>query len=217
VLAVEIDRGLALVLQEVVDGAGDVEIIREDALKIDFDALVAEKTAGEFGVGGKPYKLVANLPYYITSPLLMHLLTARSNISQMVVMVQYEVGARLAAVPGTKDYGVLSVAAQYFSQVSILFRLPGTVFYPSPTVDSAVVRLTVSPLAEPAVDEDVFFRIVRAAFAKRRKTLLNALTGSALGYNKEQWQSILKKADLDPMRRGETLSLAEFTKLASTL
>jgi 16S rRNA (adenine1518-N6/adenine1519-N6)-dimethyltransferase len=217
VLAVEIDRGLATVLEEVVDGAGDVEIICEDALKVDFDALVAEKTEGRYGVLGKPYKLVANLPYYITSPLLMHLLTAKSNISQLVVMVQHEVGARLAATPGTKDYGVLSVATQYYTKASMLFRLPGSVFYPAPAVDSAVIRLTVQPPAHPAVDEGDFFKVVRAAFAKRRKTLLNALVGSSFGLDKGEWQNILEKASLDPKRRGETLSLEEFARLSGFL
>lgn len=214
VLAVEVDRGLLPVLAETLAGAGDVEVIQGDAMEINFDRLVQEKTSGEFGRGGKPYKLLGNLPYYITSPLLMHLLLGRFHLSLMVIMVQQEVAARLGAVPGTKDYGALSVAVQYFTETKVLFRVPRTVFYPQPGVDSAVVRLEVRP--EPAVavrDENAFFSVVRAAFGHRRKTLLNALAGSGLGPDKEAWLTVLGCAGIDPGRRGETLTLTEFGAL----
>lgn len=217
VLAVEVDRGLMPALAETLEGAGDVEVIQGDALDIDFDRMVEEKTGGDFGRGGKQYKLLANLPYYITSPLLMHLLLGRFNFSLMIVMIQLEVAARLVAVPGTKDYGALSVAVQYFAEPKMLFRVPRTVFYPSPGVDSAVVRLVVRP--EPAVavrDEGAFFRVVRAAFGLRRKTLLNSLAGSDLGIDREAWQSVLGNAGIDPGRRGETLTLKEFAALTES-
>jgi len=217
VLAVEVDRRLLPVLAEVVEAAGDVEIIHGDALEIDFDSMVQEKTGGRYGRGSGQYKLLANLPYYITSPLLIRILQEHYNISRMVVMVQSEVAARLAAAPGTKDYGVLSIAVQYFTDVKILFRVPRTVFFPAPAVDSAVVRLLVRPPADPVQDEKTFFKIVRAAFGKRRKTLLNSLTDSGFGIDKEVWKAVLESAAIDPGRRGETLSLAEFARLTGSL
>lgn len=215
VLAVELDRGLIPPLNEVLEGAGDVEIVAGDALQIDFDSMVEEKTGGTFSRGGRKYKLLGNLPYYITSPLLMHLLAGRFNISLMIIMVQLEVAARLSAAPGTKEYGSLSVAVQYFAEPEMLFRVPGRCFFPPPAVDSAVVRLAVRP--EPAVavrDEGVFFNVVKAAFGHRRKTLLNSLAGSGTGGDRGAWLQALGKAGIDPRRRGETLTLAEFASLA---
>ncbi len=215
VLAVEVDRGLTPVLAETLEGARNVEIIQGDALEIDFEKIVKEKTEGAFGRGGKKYKLLANLPYYITSPILMHLLMGRFNISLMVVMVQLEVATRLAAKPGTKDYSSLSVAVQYFTEPEMLFRVPRTVFYPSPGVDSAVVRLAARPQPAVAVrDEEVFFKVVRAAFAHRRKTLLNSLDGSGLELERKAWLRVLENAGIEPGRRGETLTLVEFASLA---
>jgi len=215
VLAVEVDRGLLPALAEVLEGAGDIEVVQGDALKIDFDMLAWEKTGGKFGRGAGKYKLMANLPYYITSPLLMHLLLNRFNISLIIVMVQLEVATRLAALPGTKAYGALSLAVQYFTEPKILFRVPRTVFFPQPDVDSAVVRLAIRP--EPAVQvpsEEEFFKIIRASFGQRRKTLINSLSGSNLGVDKETCLRALKQSGIDPARRGETLSLAEFAVLA---
>ncbi|MFA4886122.1 MAG: 16S rRNA (adenine(1518)-N(6)/adenine(1519)-N(6))-dimethyltransferase RsmA [Desulfotomaculaceae bacterium] len=215
VLAVEVDRGLLPALAEVLEGAGDIEVVQGDALKIDFDLLAWEKTGGAFGRGAGKYKLMANLPYYITTPLLMHLLLNRFNISLIIVMVQLEVAARLAALPGTRAYGALSLAVQYFTEPKILFRVPRTVFFPQPDVDSAVVRLAVRP--EPAVQvpsEEEFFKIIRASFGQRRKTLINSLSGSNLGVDKETCLRALKQSGIDPGRRGETLSLAEFAVLA---
>lgn len=214
VLAVEVDRGLLPVLAETLEGAGDIEVIEGDALKTDFDRLVEEKTGNLFGRGGKKYKLIANLPYYITSPLLMHLLINRFNFSTATVMVQLEVAERLAAEPGTRQYGSLSVAVQYFTESKILFKVPRTVFFPAPEVDSAVVRL--SKRAVPAVtvrDEETFFKVVRAAFGQRRKTLLNSLEGSGLGPDKANWLKILERSGINASRRGETLTLAEFAAL----
>ena len=218
VIAVEVDRGLLAVLSEALAGIQNVELILGDALKVDFDRLVEEKTGGEYGRASKKYKLVANLPYYITSPVLMRLLLGRFNISVVVVMVQAEVAERLAASPGSKAYGSLSLAVQYFTRPEMLFRVPRTVFYPQPGVDSAVVRLSVR--TEPAVavrDEDMFFNIVRSAFGKRRKTLLNSLAGSGLGIDRETCLRALQNAGIDPGRRGETLSIAEFALLTDSV
>lgn len=217
VLAVEIDRSLLPVLAEVVADAGNVEIIHGNALKIDFDCLVQEKTGGQFGRGSSKYILLANLPYYIASPLLIRMLQKHYNISRMVVMVQSEVAARLAAAPGTKSYGLLSVVAQYFAEVKVLFQVPRTVFFPVPAVESAVLRLLVRPPANPARDEKTFFKIVRAVFGKRRKTLLNSLTAAGFGIDKEMWRVVLAGADIDPGRRGETLTLDEFARITGCL
>lgn len=215
VLAVEVDGGLLPALAEVLEGVENVEVVQGDALKINFDTMVGEKTGGKFGRGVEKYKLMANLPYYITSPLLLHLLLSRFNISLIVVMVQKEVAARLAASPGTKAYGALSLAVQYFTEPKMLFHVPRTVFLPQPDVDSVVVRLAVRP--EPAVavhNEEVFFKIIRAAFGQRRKTLLNSLAGSNLDADRETCLRVLRNADINPGRRGETLSLKEFAVLA---
>jgi len=214
VLAVEIDRGMLPVLAETLAGADNIEIIEGDALKTDFDRLAAERTGGVFGRDAKPYKLLSNLPYYITSPFLMHLLLNRFNFSQAIIMVQLEVAERLNAVPGSKQYGSLSVAAQYFTETKMLFKVSRTVFFPAPEVDSAVLRLTRR--SRPAVeveDEETFFKVVRAAFGQRRKTLLNSLAGAGLGPDKAAWQRILAACGLTPSRRGETLTLAEFASL----
>lgn len=218
VIAVEVDRGLLAALSEMLEGVQNVEMILGDALKIDFDRTIEESTGGEYGSSGKKYKLMANLPYYITSPVLMHLLLGRFNISIIVIMVQVEVAERLAASPGSKVYGALSLAVQYFTKPEILFRVPRTVFYPKPGVDSAVVRLSVR--SEPAVvvrDENALFKIIRSAFGKRRKTLLNSLTGSTLGIDRETCLRALKNSGIDPGRRGETLSLEEFASLTESI
>ncbi|MDD2554685.1 MAG: 16S rRNA (adenine(1518)-N(6)/adenine(1519)-N(6))-dimethyltransferase RsmA [Desulfotomaculaceae bacterium] len=218
VIAVEVDRGLMTALSEVLTGQQNVELILGDALKIDFDRLAGESTAGEYGSTGKKYKLMANLPYYITTPVLMRLLLGRFNISIIVIMIQVEVAERLAAAPGSKTYGALSLAVQYFAKPEILFRVPRTVFYPKPGVESAVVRLAVRPAPAVVVrDENMLFNIIRAAFAKRRKTLLNSLTGSALGLDRETCLRGLEIAGIDPGRRAETLSLAEFASLTDSI
>lgn len=218
VLGVEIDRGFLLPLEEVLAGLQNVLVIQGDALEIDFDRLVQEQTEGVFGREGKRYKLLANLPYYITSPLLMRLLHEHYNLSLMVIMVQLEVAARLVAMPGSKDYGALSVAVQFFAEVKLLFRVPKTVFFPVPAVDSAVVRLVMRQRpAVPVQDEKTFFKVVRAAFGKRRKTLLNALATSDLGVDKELLKTVLRSCGINPDRRGETLCLAEFARLTDSL
>lgn len=217
VIAVEIDRRLQPVLSRALNHLPNVEIIFQDALALDFDGLVKEKLSvrGRAGEGGA-YKIVGNLPYAITTPLLFHLLPG--NFSLLLIMVQLEVARRLVAGPASKDYGILSIAIQYYTAPEILFRVPRTVFYPRPVVDSAVVRL--KRREKPAVevpDEDLFFRLVRGAFGQRRKTICNALAGSPAApvLGRETWRQILQAAGIDPGRRGESLSMEEFAVLAN--
>lgn len=212
VMAVEIDRNLVPVLGETLSGYGNVEIFNRDALEVDFDRLVY----GEAAVTGaqKPYAILANLPYYITTPLIMHILNGGFNYRLMVVMVQQEVARRLDAPPGGKDYGALTVAVGYHARVEYLFGVPRTVFMPRPEVDSAVVRLTRRD--KPAVDvpdEALFFRVVRGSFGQRRKTILNALGSAFKSLNREELAGMLRTAGIDPVRRGETLSLDEFAEV----
>lgn len=208
VIAVEIDKGLIPVLEENLAAYANVKIIWGDILKVEQGELLAAATT--------PFKVVANLPYYITSPVIMALLTGPLPLERLVLMVQREVARRLTAAPGSKDYGVLSVAVQYYTQPEMVAQVPRTVFYPRPDVDSAVVLLKMRP--SPAVvvgDEALFFRLVRGAFGQRRKTLLNSLRGEFGGqYSREELVSFLQAAGIDPSRRGETLTLEEFAALA---
>ncbi|RKO67937.1 16S rRNA (adenine(1518)-N(6)/adenine(1519)-N(6))-dimethyltransferase RsmA [Desulfofundulus salinus] len=211
VVAVELDKRLLPVLEEVLGGLQNVTVVSKDALEVDFDQLVARAT------GATTYKVVANLPYYITTPLIMHLLRGQSGVTEMVLMIQLEVADRLVARPGSKDYGAFTVTVQYYCRPEILFRVPRTVFFPQPEVDSAVVRLAKRQEPEVAVDdEDLFFTLVRGAFGQRRKTLANALAGAKIfpGWTRAIWEEVLKRAGIDPRCRGETLGLAEFAALA---
>ncbi|MCG0277346.1 MAG: 16S rRNA (adenine(1518)-N(6)/adenine(1519)-N(6))-dimethyltransferase RsmA [Thermanaeromonas sp.] len=217
VIGIEIDRNLVQVLREILEGQPNVVLVEGDALKINFDELVGE-TLGMQGRGRLPaYKVVANLPYYITSPLLVHLLGSGFNIERLVLMVQLEVAQRLTAGPGTKDYGALTVFAQYFADIQWVMRVPRTVFFPRPEVDSAVVRLYKRPRPPVDVgdDEEFFFRVVRASFSKRRKILPNAL--KELVGDREKVFKALDTAGIMPIRRGETLSLEEFARLSRCL
>ncbi|MDN5346513.1 MAG: rRNA (adenine1518-N6/adenine1519-N6)-dimethyltransferase [Clostridia bacterium] len=215
VLAIEKDERLLPVLAEILAEAGNVKIVSGDALKADFDGLVAEALKIEDRGRLPRYKIVANLPYYITTPLLFHLLEGGFCISSMVLMVQKEVGKRLQAAPGSKEYGALTVAVNYYAEVEVLVHVPRTVFWPRPEVDSVVLRSKIRD--KPVVDAqpEALFRIVRAAFGRRRKTILNAL--GALGLPREFIAKALVDAGIDPGRRGETLSLQEFARLANCL
>ena len=207
VVAVEIDPGAIAMLTEVLAPQNNVHVVQGDALKVDLDALATQENFAT-------YKVVANLPYYITTPLLMHLLEQSKKVNTIVVMVQEEVARRLAASPGSKDYGALTLAADYYAQVSLAFKVPRSVFMPRPEVDSAVVCLKVRETPEVHVKEkQVLFALIKAAFQQRRKTLLNSL--NTIGeLSKEQRLQIFEQAGIDPVRRGETLSLAEFSHLA---
>ncbi|MGI9952574.1 16S rRNA (adenine(1518)-N(6)/adenine(1519)-N(6))-dimethyltransferase RsmA [Moorellaceae bacterium AZ2] len=216
VVALEIDRDLVAALQEILVDRPNVRLVEGDALKADFDRLV-EEALGLKDRGRLPgYKVVANLPYYITSPLLCHLLENSFHIQYMLLMLQAEVARRLVAHPGAKEYGALTLFVRYFARPQIVMQVPRTVFFPRPEVDSAVVRLDLYPQPPVKVgDRDFFFRVVRAAFAQRRKTLANALR--SLTGAREPVEAALAAAGIEPFRRGETLSLEEFARLSRCL
>ena len=206
VTAVELDKKLPAVLAETLSGYDRVRIVGGDILKTDLPTLMGEE----------PFKVVANLPYYITTPILLTLLERRLPITRIVAMVQREVAERIIAAPGGRDYGALSVAVQYYTAPQLAMEVSPRCFLPPPAVESAVMDCVVrkTPPVEVA-DEKQFFRIVRAAFGQRRKTLGNAL--KSLGFSRDTLQGALTMAGIDPLRRGETLSLAEFAALTAAL
>ena len=215
VLAFEIDDRLLPVLQDTLAPYHNVTVVHQDVLEAD---LV--KTTGEVFTKDLPIKVVANLPYYITTPIMMHFLESDLPVAEMVVMMQREVADRISAAPGTKAYGSLTIAVQYYMEAKLAFIVPKTVFVPQPNVDSAILKLTRRPTPAVAVtDEQAFFRLTKAAFQLRRKTLWNNLLHA---YGKDDatksWLTkSLEEADIDPKRRGETLSLAEFAALSNAL
>lgn len=210
VVAVEVDRALTAVLSEVLAGYPNVTIVNADILSLDLPQLLT----GHFGEA--KVKVIGNLPYYITSPIIAELLQARDRIERIVLMVQKEVAERLKASPGTKDYGSMSVFVQYYSEPEIVAHVSKNVFLPPPDVSSAIIRLM--PRAKPPVDvpgDELFFDVVHCAFGQRRKTLLNSLSDCpALGLSKDQVSQVLRNAGIDPSRRAETLSLDEFAQIA---
>lgn len=211
VVAIELDNNLLPILEETLGDYNNVEIIHGDVLKVDLHQLIREK------LEDRMVKVVANLPYYITTPIIMKLLEEKLDIDKIVVMVQKEVAFRMKALPGNKDYGALSVAVQYYSKPEIIVDVPQNVFMPRPNVDSAVIMLDV--YKAPAVqvkEQKLFFRVVKAAFGKRRKTLLNALANS-IDLKKEEIEAVLKRSEIDPMRRGETLDIAEFARISDEI
>ena len=214
VVAVEIDPKLIPILeQDTLSAYNNVTIINQDILKLDLNALVQEKN------DGKPMKVVANLPYYITTPIIMGLFENHVPLDSITIMVQKEVAQRMQVGPGTKDYGALSLAVQYYAKPEVVMTVPAGCFMPRPNVDSAVIKLTrhdEPPVAVP--DEKFLFDIIRAAFNQRRKTLVNAL-GNAAGIQveKERVLRALEKMGLPSAVRGESLTLAEFAALAQYL
>lgn len=214
VVAVEIDARLLPILAETLAPFPNVDVVQADILKIDLDALLHT----HFSVCDS-VSVVANLPYYITTPIVLALLEQRLRLRQMVVMMQKEVADRIMARPGTKDYGSLSIAVQYYCTAEEALRVPRTVFMPPPNVDSSVLRLTVR--AQPAVtvqSENTFFAIVRAAFAQRRKTISNNLLRHFSGrLTREQIDGILRECAIDPSLRAEALAMADFARLADKL
>lgn len=219
VIAVEIDRKLIKILRDTLSAYDNVEVINEDILKVDIAALVEEKN------GGKPIKVVSNLPYYITTPIIMTLLEKRVPVTDMTLMMQEEVARRMQAVPGNKDYGALSLAVQYYSVPYIAAFVPQNCFMPRPNVGSAVVNLKCHEKPPVEVkDEELMFKLIKASFAQRRKTLQNGLTNSAeLDFTKEKiTEAILKMQEIlgmkqNPLIRGETLTLKEFACLSDIL
>lgn len=211
VVAIEIDKTLIPILKETLADLDNVEVVNEDILKVDVQGLINEK------LNGGPVKLVANLPYYITTPIVMKFLEEDIPVTDIVVMVQKEVADRMNAQPSTKDYGALSVAVQYYCDTEIVAKAPRHMFVPQPNVDSIVIGLHVRDEKKYVVDnEEIFFKTVKASFGQRRKTLLNSLGG--LGFlSKDQIKEALKAANIDEKRRGETLSIDEFANLSNEI
>ncbi|MFE8704025.1 16S rRNA (adenine(1518)-N(6)/adenine(1519)-N(6))-dimethyltransferase RsmA [Cytobacillus sp. FJAT-54145] len=215
VVAFEIDQRLLPILAETLAPYSNTKVIHQDVLKAD----VAEVIQAEFE-GMDDIMVVANLPYYVTTPIIMKLLEEKLPIRGIVCMLQAEVADRISAKPGTKDYGSLSIAVQYYTEAETVMNVPRTVFVPQPNVDSAVIRLTVRK--EPPVkvkSEEFFFQVTKSSFAQRRKTILNNLTSQLPGgkEKKEQILAALNEANVDPGRRGETLSIQEYAQLSDAL
>ena len=204
VTAIELDRRLLEVLDTTLASYDNVRIIHGDVLKLDLPTIMNQK----------PFKVVANLPYYITTPIIMSLLESKLPIERLVVMVQKEVALRMVAKPGTKDYGALSVAVQYYTEPDIVLDVPPKSFLPALAVTSSVIRCVLrdKPPVD-VIDEKLFFRVVKAGFAQRRKTFANTMRTT--GLSKEQIDDILVKANIDGQRRGETFSLQEFADVTN--
>lgn len=219
VVAVEIDKHLIQALSENLKAFGNVKIVNENILDIDIKELISHNQKGrDPECKYDSVKVVANLPYYITTPIIMKFLEEDPGIDTMVFMVQKEVAERMAAKPGGKDYGALSVAVQYYAMPEKVFDVPPHCFIPQPDVDSSVVRLAVhkTPPVE-LLDRELFFKTIKAAFGQRRKTLLNALSNSGyFNMSKEEIKGILQKLGIEENRRGETLSIMQFAELANS-
>ena len=212
VVAVEIDRGLIPVLNKTLAEYDNITIINEDVMKVDLAALVAEHSEG------MPVSVCANLPYYITTPILMYLLESGVKFSTITVMVQNEVAARLAAKPGSSDYGAITAVLGYYGTVRKLFKVSAGCFIPAPKVDSAVVRIDLFDKCPYNIkDEKLFWNCIRAAFEMRRKTLENALVAKLGGFTKEQVAEAISKCGFDPKIRGERLSTEELVNLSNAL
>ncbi len=216
VVAIEIDKRLIPALSENLSDYSNVSIINEDIMKADIDEII--KKYKEF-YNAKSVKVVANLPYYITTPIIMRFLEEVKGVDKMVFMVQKEVAERMVSGPGTKDYGALSVAVQFYSSPKIVFDVPPHCFIPQPEVHSTIIRLDI--LSEPPVeviDRNVYFKIVKASFGQRRKTLVNALSNSGFfNKNKEQIKQILEEMGLNENIRGEVLTVAQFAQLSNLI
>lgn len=213
VVAVEIDKALIPILSDTLSGFDNVTIINNDVLKVDIGALAQEHN------NGRPIKVVANLPYYITTPIIMGLFEQHVPLENLTVMVQKEVADRMKVGPGTKDYGALSLAVQYYAEPYIVANVPCNCFMPRPNVDSSVIRLTKHEKPPVIVDnEPLMFKMIRAAFNQRRKTLVNALSNSAeLKLDKAVVQQALADEGLSLTIRGEALTLAQFAALANRI
>ena len=204
VTAIELDRRLLEVLDTTLASYDNVRIVHGDVLKLDVATIMNHK----------PFKVVANLPYYITTPIIMSLLESKLPIERLVVMVQKEVALRMVAKPGTKDYGALSVAVQYYTEPDIVIDVPPKSFLPAPAVTSSVIRCVLrdKPPVD-VIDEKLFFRVVKAGFAQRRKTFSNTM--KTTGLSRDRIEELLAKANIDGQRRGETFTLQEFADVAN--
>ncbi len=210
VVAVELDKSLLPILDETLRDYPNIEIIHGDILRVDINRLIEEKMAGG------PIKVVANLPYYVTTPIIAKLIEEDLNIESIIIMIQKEVAHRIVASPGSKQYGSLSVFVKFYTQPEILIPVPKTVFMPQPKVDSAVIRLNIKRDL-PEVDRKIFFQVVKAAFSKRRKTILNSLSSNPWGLDKEEIKEVLKGANIPLQERAENLKIEDFIKISKTL
>lgn len=213
VVAVEIDKNLIPILEDTLSAYSNVTILNEDILKVDINKIVQEHN------GGKPVKVVANLPYYITTPIIMALFESHVPLQSVTIMVQKEMADRMQVGPGTKDYGALSLAVQYYAKPEIITRVPASCFMPRPNVDSTVIRLTRYEKPPVKVEEEAYlFAVIRASFNQRRKTLANGLTNAGnLGVNRQMVEETLAEMGLPAMIRGETLTLEQFADLSNRL
>ncbi|MCM1386650.1 MAG: 16S rRNA (adenine(1518)-N(6)/adenine(1519)-N(6))-dimethyltransferase RsmA [Bacillus sp. (in: Bacteria)] len=213
VIAVEIDKNLIPVLNDTLSSYNNVTILNQDILKTDINDMVEKYNSG------KPIKVVANLPYYITTPIIMALFENHVKLESITIMVQKEVADRMQAQAGTKDYGALSLAVQYYAKPEIVVKVPAACFMPRPNVDSTVIRLTRYETAPvKAQDEDYLFTVIRASFNQRRKTLVNGLSNAgSIGAGKERIAELLSQMGLPLTVRGETLTLEQFTELSNRL
>lgn len=213
VVAVEIDKNLIPILEDTLSEYDNVSVINEDVLKVDLSALAEEKNQG------RPIKVVANLPYYITTPIIMGLFEKHVPLESITVMVQKEVADRMQVGPGTKDYGALSLAVQYYAEPYIVANVPPNCFMPRPSVGSAVIRLTRhKEMPVQVKDEQLMFKLIRASFNQRRKTLANGLKNSSeLNLSKEVIEQAIEKLGKGASIRGEALTLEEFARLANII
>jgi len=212
VLAVEIDKDLIKALNINMSSYSNFKLINDDIMKLNLKELLKEN------FGDNKAKVVANLPYYITSPIIMKLLEEKLNLSSITLMVQKEVAQRITASPGSKDYGVLTLSVQHYAIPELAVIVPAEAFMPVPGVDSAVIHMKVREKAPVSLtDESLFFRVIKAAFAQRRKTILNALNGSDLKLDKNVIEEVLSSCNIDPKRRGETISMDEFAELSNKI
>ena len=212
VVAVEIDKMLIPILKDTLSEYDNVEVINQDVLKLDIKALAQEKN------NGKPIKVVANLPYYITTPIIMGLFESKVPIESITIMVQKEVADRMQTGPGSKDYGALSLAVQYYADAKVQLNVSASCFMPRPNVDSAVIKLTAHEKPVVDVDETLMFKVIRASFNQRRKTLVNSLKNSSeLDYTKEEIVQAIKAIGKEENIRGEKLTLEEFAALSNSL
>ncbi len=210
VVAVELDNTLIPILEETIGKYNNVEVIHGDILKVDIEKLINDK------LNGGPIKVVANLPYYVTTPIIGKLIEDNLNIDSIIVMVQKEVAERMVAQPGGKEYGTLSVFINFYCQPEIIVKVPKTVFMPQPKIDSAIIKLKIKKEL-PKIDRDKFSKVVKASFSKRRKTIINSLSSYGFNIDKDIIREVLENANIDLNTRAENLSIEDFIKISKTL
>ncbi len=210
VVAVELDNTLIPILEETIGKYNNVEVIHGDILKVDIEKLINDK------LNGGPIKVVANLPYYVTTPIIGKLIEDNLNIDSIIVMVQKEVAERMVAQSGGKEYGTLSVFINFYCQPDIIVKVPKTVFMPQPKIDSAIIKLKIKKEL-PKIDKDKFSKVVKASFSKRRKTILNSLSSYGFNIDKDIIREVLENANINLNARAENLSIEDFIKISKTL